>query len=349
MMTQQPCQPQLVTILPPRHIPGGSPCVRQCYNPRPARLLPDAASAPMCSEPISLLRHLLGSLPERWAALMVITILGLAQLACTPIIQTDGPRIHASHSEAPLASNFPARPQLRLQAGQHWQLIAQDSAQSLAAHLFKNQRCNRATHPCRPLHLAEPEHVTEFSRAFSNALITALVQQGINVSRAPDAALVLHLDVQPVRFAPNRPQYRHAGVARELGPGIWALQDVAQARPAGATADTTSSPQPPDALHWFRTEFSAGATPQTEIIVTLSAMDGLRYAARSTNVYYVTETDLHLYDREICSLIRPCPEKILDAAGQPIPRIRTGALNITGDCPLDKPCCPPNQVCPNQP
>ncbi len=283
---------------------------------------------------------------SRFRTSLLAALTSLLLGACAlPQIQTDGNSNHARHSEAPLAGNFPSVIQPKLQAGQHWQAIAQDAARSLATSLSRSQRCGLNIHPCRPVYMAAPEQETEFSRAFGNALITALVQQGINVSQAPDAALVLHLDVQPVRFSANRPQYRHAGVPRELGPGIWALQDVAETTPR----EGSRQPSPPDALHWFRSEFSAGATPSTEIIVTLSAMDGIRYAARSTNVYYVSEADIHLYDQQICSLIHPCPNTQRDASGKPQPQVRRTSLAITGDCPLDKPCCPPNQVCPTSP
>lgn len=272
--------------------------------------------------------------------------LGFGLMACNGRvpIHPDSERPHATHSEAPLAGNFPATIQPKLQAGRHWQAIAQDAAASLAQHLGRSQRCGPSVHPCRPLHVAEPQRQTEFSRAFINALITALVHQGVNVSRAPDAALVVHLDVQTVQFAANRPQYRHAGIARELGPGIWALQDVAV-----LAGQTPAQPAEADALHWFRSQFSAGATPRTEIVLTLSVMDGIRYAARSTNVYYVAESDLALYNQEICSTLRPCPEKAATDDGRPALPVRKAALSIVGDCPLDRPCCPPNQVCPTTP
>lgn len=280
------------------------------------------------------------------SSLALALILGLGLPACSsrpPVYAATG-QPHATHSEAPLAGNFPAVIQPKLQAGQHWQAIAQDAARNLAQHLGRSQRCGQGIHPCRPVHVAEPQTPTEFSRAFINALITALVQQGMNVSRAPEAALILHLDVQTVQFSSNRPQYRHAGVARELGPGIWALQDVAV-----MAGQTPAQPPEADALHWFRTEFAVGATPRTEIVLTLSVMDGIRYAARSTNVYYVAESDLQLYNQEICSTIRPCPEKAASNNGRPLLPARKATLSITGDCPLDQPCCPPNKVCPTSP
>jgi hypothetical protein len=146
--------------------------------------------------------------------------------------------------------------------------------------------------------------------------------------------------VQPVRFAANRPQYRRAGIARELGPGIWAL-DAPAAGPARA-ADAAPAV-------WFHPEFSAGATPRSEILVTVSVLDGGRYAARSTQVYYVSDDDRPLYDQAICALIHPCPENAAAGAPGNSPPSRKALLSITGDCPLDKPCCPPGQICPGQP
>jgi hypothetical protein len=63
---------------------------------------------------------------------------------------------------------------------------------------------------------------------------------------------------------------------------------------------------------------------RSEIIVTLSVLDGKRYAARSSTVYYVGGADLLLYEQEICSLGRPCQSRT------PLPT-RTAPLPLVGD------------------
>lgn len=155
------------------------------------------------------------------------------------------------------------------------------------------------------------------------------------MSKAPESSVLIDIDVQPVVFAPNRPQYRFAGAATELGPGIWALRDVSSMNPG----DPSNVPTDPNALHWFRTEFAAGRTPKMEIVVTVSASTKTRYLARATNIYYVTEGDKRLYDQEICSLIQPCSKAstVVEVKVAPAP---TKAIEITGDCPLNRPCCP---------
>ena len=65
-----------------------------------------------------------------------------------------------------------------------------------------------------------------------------------------------------------------------------------QASPAGiATAAIVGA----DAYMWFRSEFVTGATPQMEILITISISDSRQYLARNTSVYYVADADSVLY------------------------------------------------------
>jgi hypothetical protein len=157
---------------------------------------------------------------------------------------------------------------------------------------------------CSLVQVRPPTPLTEFSRAFHGQIVTTLVQQKVQVARAADAELTVDIDVQPVMFTANRPQYRHAGVPVELGPGIWALRDVATPVPVGASA----TPPAQDALHWFRAEFAAGQTPQAEILVTVSVADAKRYLARATSAYYIADTDKRLYKGNLRA-VRVVPER----------------------------------------
>ena len=42
--------------------------------------------------------------------------------------------------------------------------------------------------------------------------------------------------------------------------------------------------------------FATGATPKTEILVTISISDERRFYSRSTSVYYVSENERGLYE-----------------------------------------------------
>lgn len=257
--------------------------------------------------------------------------------AGTPVY-TGEARLTASHGETPVAGNFKSTVQPKLQAGQHWLGIADDTGRAIVEMLRRRAPCGPGADKCSLVHVRPPNPLTEFSRAFHGQIVTTLVQQKVQVARSADAGLVVDIDVQPVLFSANRPQYRHAGVPVELGPGVWALRDVATPVPAGAGA----TPPTQDALHWFRSEFAAGQTPQAEILITVSVADPRRYLARVTSAYYIADTDKRLYDKEICALFELCPKGV--APGGAPGDGKAAVLRVTGDCPLDRPCPEPATV-----
>ncbi len=257
-------------------------------------------------------------------ALSVIAACLLSACTGRAVIYTDAPQLVAPNNEAPVATNFQTSTQHKLQAGEHWNLIARDSAKAINENLQRAGSCIPKSTECRPVFVRTPEYLTEFSRAFYNQLKTALVDSGVAVAkRNQPGALEMEIDVQPIKFTGNRPQYRYAGVASELGQGVWALRDVADMNPS----DSTLSPSPPLAKSeiWFRSQFASGQTPKTEIIVTLSLVDTRTYMARSTNVYYVADSDSQLYDQEICSIVRPCPQGKKSHVQVPV-------MKVIGDC-----------------
>lgn len=261
-----------------------------------------------------------------------------------PVVVHTGTVAAAPYGEVPVAANLPGSEQTKLQATQHWMRIADDAAQSTLALIKAGNLCAGATttgargkpaapvplNKCPLLSVKTPTPQTEFSRAFRNQLITRLVRLGLPVSTGNDGALTTEIDIQPIVFAANRPQYRYAGVPVELGPGVWAIRDVMDA----AAGNPAVAPPAPDALHWFRSEFAAGQTPRTELYITVSLSDKRRYIARSANAYYITDADKHLYDRELCTLFDLCartPAEFAAAAKKAAPRgpaVRT--LEITG-------------------
>lgn len=187
------------------------------------------------------------------------------------------------YSEAPLATNFATTKQQKLQAAAHWNVIASDVAKQIAAGLKNNMP---------PLFVNQSVAKTAFDRAFSNQLISALVGDGFSVQKAPTGALSVEVDTQVVLFSPDRPQYKYVGVPTALMTGVWALHTAEATSGAVLYAGVAAA----DAYSWFRSEFATGETPQSEIIVTISVSDADRYLVRSTNVYYVADTDRRMYE-----------------------------------------------------
>ena len=189
------------------------------------------------------------------------------------------------YSEAPLAQNFPTSKQPKLQAAAHWNVIAEDVAKQISTRLKDK----------RPLFVNQSLVKTDFDKAFTNDLISALVADGFTVLKSPAGALSVDVDTQVVRFSPKRPQYNHVGAATALMTGVWALRNVGfdtVGEVLGAGVAVTAGA---DAYTWFHSEFATGETPQMEIIVTTSVSDASQYLARSTNIYYVTDTDSRMY------------------------------------------------------
>lgn len=189
------------------------------------------------------------------------------------------------YSEAPLATNFPTTKQQKLQAAAHWNVIAGDVARQIAADLKEKP----------PLHVNPPTAKTEFNRAFGNLLVSALVAEGFSVQKTPVGAKSVDVDTQAVRFSADRPQYEFVGKPTAVMTGLWALRDVKLTTVARVLAAGIGAAAVYDAHAWFRSEFATGETPQTEIIVTTSVSDADRYLTRSTNVYYVADTDSGIY------------------------------------------------------
>lgn len=189
------------------------------------------------------------------------------------------------YSEAPLATNFPTLKQPKLQTAAHWNVIAGDVSQQISTRLKEK----------RPLFVNQALLKTDFDKAFTNDLISALVAEGFTVRKIPAGALSVDVDTQVVRFSPNRPQYNHVGAATALMTGVWALRNISLdtvGEVLGAGVAVTAGA---DAYTWFHSEFATGETPQMEIIVTTSVSDSSQYLARSTNIYYIADADSRMY------------------------------------------------------
>ena len=195
----------------------------------------------------------------------------------------------ARHSETPLATNFPTTKQEKLQAASHWEAITTDMAKELSASLPS---------PLAGSLYVQTAQASPFNRAVKDQLITSLVHSGRPVAKTPDGALTVEVDTQVVEFSPDRSQNKWIGVPTALVTGAWALRAVETKSGANTTAavGVTGLAIGTDIYRWFKSEDASGPTPKTEIIVNISISDDQRYLARSTNVYYVTDTDRELYD-----------------------------------------------------
>ena len=202
----------------------------------------------------------------------------------------------ARYTPTPLAANFPITKQAKLQAAYHWGVVSNNIEKRLVAELKKS--------PPRPVYINEPAESNAFQRALVTQLTTSLVNDGYVVSHKPAGSLKIDLDIQAVTFASHRPQYRFSGERTALPGGV----TMAELTPA-PMSDEDARNAGWDPHDFNNAQFAPGATPKTEIIVTLSVSDQYRYLARTTSAYYVADSDRELYgivepDAELTKLTR---------------------------------------------
>lgn len=195
------------------------------------------------------------------------------------------------YSPVPLATNFPTTKQEKLQAAEHWGIIASHIEKQVMTELRKTS--------ARPIYVATPASPTPFQQALTNQLISSLVKDGHVVSRSPAGALQLSLDVQALTFSPKRAQSVPVGVATALAAGVWVLSEhnplSSSVGKVGRFTRTVGIGAAVDAYNWYDSEFASGPTPRTELIITASVTDQYRYYARASHTYYVADGDRALY------------------------------------------------------
>lgn len=198
-------------------------------------------------------------------------------------------------SEAPRPTNFSILTQQKIQAASHWQVIANDVAAQIRSSVNKDEL----------LYIAQPVQSTEFSRAFRDQLITALVNGGAQVSKANDTrALVIDVDTQLVRFSPQRFQNGRFVSATAIAAGLLAVNGMHLSSAANVAIGTLGLTAAYDWNNWAEREFAQGFTPQNELIVTTSATNYARYITRRTDVYFIADSDRRLYRQDDLRSVR---------------------------------------------
>jgi len=236
------------------------------------------------------------------------------------------------HTEAPLATNFETSKQIKLQAAHHWQVIANDMADTLASALAKGTDCAGPAQNCASMAIGPTIPLSAFGKAFQSQFVSRLVNKGVNVSADSEADIVVSIDAQTVKFSPGRSQYLGAAKFTLISTGLWGLHEIERHESLGAAAFTAAVIA--DVVQWNMSEFAKGPTPQIELILTTSATKNGKYLARTTNVYYIADKDASLYcwKPEGCGNPNLPPPPIIRLVGDcgPAPCTSTGAPTPDG-------------------
>lgn len=195
----------------------------------------------------------------------------------------------APYTNAPIATNFEASKQHKLQSASHWQLIAEDtSAQLISSLPAEKQR----------VYVVQHDNQTTFQKAFNQQLISSLIAAGYPVMKHPNQGYTLTVDViaEPVKFTTQHKREPKMGEATMLAGGLWVLRNIYNSVSPGAAMMGGAVTY--DIYNFINSENASGPTPQTELIVTASVSDDNRYYANSTNVYYTTYNDWYNYTND---------------------------------------------------
>jgi hypothetical protein len=177
--------------------------------------------------------------------------------------------------------SFPAASQYKIKSAAHWQLIAEDVAGQMKQSLMTQNQSQAI------IYIEEPAQPTAFERSLLPMLRAGLLSQGLKVSARSQDAAVLKVQVSKVSHFEG---YR-AGTLTLLGGGLLVLREIVQHHSSvsinagGAVAAITA-----DAVVTRNT-----ATPDLELILSVSVQKEGQYLATSNQVYYLFSKDLDVY------------------------------------------------------
>lgn len=195
----------------------------------------------------------------------------------------------SQNSPAPLAEAFPTTSQKKLLAARQWGLIAADVAAQTQATLTKNDFLNG-----RSLYVA-PASKAPFDQAFTNYMITGLVNAGLPVTSNPDGAVALSYETQVI------PHKISLDLAKEgfspvltLGTAWgWVMRNamVRNSLRLGVAGTLTAAA----ALDYLRSEDQGLKPTDVELLITTSIIDDEKYKQRSTDAYYIEKAEADLF------------------------------------------------------
>jgi hypothetical protein len=196
-------------------------------------------------------------------------------------------------SRIPEPVTFPYSQQQKMQASQHWQVLAEDLANRINNELiltdnsskavFVKQTCGDEATPCGPA------ETSSFNEAFRDLLITNLVGFGIPTKKQKDQETIEILyKVQLVRHTAERIRTLQPGLLTWLSAAIVVFRNVPTdllTVAAGAATDVANT--------------SLTNNEHYEIIITTSLVNGGKYLFRASDIYYINDKDFWHYQERM--------------------------------------------------
>lgn len=193
--------------------------------------------------------------------------------------------LQACQSQVPLASTYDLTFQQKMQAAAHWQVLARDIVEQVSL---------RTSVYDRDIVIEREGGDTDFSTAFDDMLVTEFVERGYVVREVagPDS-LVLRYKTQVITHQSRGYVRPPPGTFTVLTAGVLAVREVLLDNWASGEAIAALG------VAAVGADIVAGSiteTTNTEFIVTTSVLRNETYLARYTDIYYLPEGDVGLYE-----------------------------------------------------
>lgn len=189
-------------------------------------------------------------------------------------------------SSAPMAERFPETSQRKLMAAQQWGAIAADvAAQTKATVAQKDFLQGRSLY-------VVPFSKAPFDQAFTNYMITSLVNAGLPVSNKPDEAVEIRYETQVI-FHKTSLDPRDEGYIPSTTiatSGAWVLRNAIIKNSLRLAAATTIAAAA--AIDISRSQIWP---TDVELLITTSIIDYNQYLQRSTDAYYIEKAESSLF------------------------------------------------------
>ncbi|MFT5727827.1 MAG: hypothetical protein ACI8PB_001969 [Desulforhopalus sp.] len=184
---------------------------------------------------------------------------------------------------------YPYSQQKKMQASEHWKILAQDLANRINNELILSDNIETAVYvkptcgdeitPC------EANETSTFNEAFRDLLITSLYDYGVPTrsKSTPESIEVLY-KVQVVRHNTKRMRTMQPGVLTTLSAAVVVLRNAPSELillATGVAADIANS--------------SYTANGHYEVIITTSMIENGKYLFRASDIYYINDKDFYQY------------------------------------------------------
>ncbi len=204
-------------------------------------------------------------------------------------------------TQTPRPVAYPDSTQYKLQAAQHWNILASDVAKQIKAGLSKMDSVTQPVYvepACgAPQGGCQPHEESPFGQGFRDLLMTHLVKEGVTtLGEIEEQSLVVSSKVQVLYHKDKRRTRRFKpGVltasAAYLTAAIAVVRDALDYGSNGDQSLAFGGAALGAAVIHDITDGSFVRFPHSEVIITTSIKDYNTYLMRKTDIYYINDAD----------------------------------------------------------